>query len=383
MSAVTPTSPLSPTLPAIGPVDLASERAELGSALDEAVQRVLASGQFVLGPEVERFERAFAAYQGCAHGIGLASGTDALALALPALGVEPGDHVVTSPFTFFASAGSIAWMGCVPRFADVEEETGLLDVRAVEAAIDARTTCVMPVHLYGQLADVKALRALCDRKRLALLEDGAQAHGARRDGVRCGELGDAAGFSFYPTKNLGGAGDGGMTLTQREDVAKKLRRLRDHGSTVKYVHDEVGTNSRLAALQAAILSIKLPHLEAWNERRRAIAARYDAAFSSDERVRPLRAARGALHTYHQYTVRVRGKRSRDEVVAALRERGVIAGIHYPRPVHVQAAAAGWGYREGDFPVAERLAREVVCLPVHPFLSAAAQQRVVAALLASV
>jgi dTDP-4-amino-4,6-dideoxygalactose transaminase len=376
-------SPTAPALAPIGPVDLASERAELGPALEDAVRRVLHSGQFVLGPEVERFEREFAAFQGCAHGIGLSSGTDALALALPALGIRPGDHVLTSPFTFFASAGSIAWMDCVPRFADVEAETGLLDARAAAAAIDARTTCVMPVHLYGQLADVKALRALCDQRKLALLEDGAQAHGARRDGVRCGELGDAAGFSFYPTKNLGGAGDGGMTLTRREDVAARLRRLRDHGSSVKYIHDEVGTNSRLAALQAAILSVKLPHLERWNERRRATAARYDALFANDERVRPLRAAPGALHTYHQYTVRVRGRRSRDDVQVALRERGVIAGVHYPKPVHLQQAAAAWGYREGDFPVAEQLAKEVLCLPVHPFLRPEQVEHVASSLLAVV
>jgi dTDP-4-amino-4,6-dideoxygalactose transaminase len=384
MNAAPTSSPAVTQSPAtIGPVDLAYERAELGPALDEAVLRVMRSGQFVLGPEVERFEQAFAAYQHCAHGVGLASGTDALALALPALGVQPGDHVVTSPFTFFASAGSIAWMGCVPRFADVEEETGLIDARAVEAALDPQTTCVLPVHLYGQLADVRSLRVLCDRRKLVLLEDGAQAHGAKRDGVRCGELGDAAGFSFYPTKNLGGAGDGGITLTQREDVARRLRRMRDHGSSIKYVHDEVGTNSRLAALQAAVLTIKLPRLDAWNARRRANAARYDAAFAGDERLRPLRAAPGAEHTYHQYTLRVLGKRTRDEVVAGLRERGVIAGIHYPKPVHVQAAAAGWGYREGEFPIAECLAREVICLPVHPFLSEAALERVIAAVRACV
>jgi dTDP-4-amino-4,6-dideoxygalactose transaminase len=356
-----------PTKP-IAPIDLAAERAELGPALEDAVLRTLASGKYVLGPEVEALERAFAAHHGVKHGIGVATGTDALVLGLMALGVAPGDHVVTTPFTFFASAAAVALVGAKPILADVDPDTALLDPAAAERALDARTTCILPVHLYGQLCDLRAFRALADRRGLRLLEDGAQAHGARRDGLACGALADAGTFSFYVTKNLGAAGEGGMVLTQRDDVALELRRLRDHGSPQKYVHARVGTNSRLHALQAAILNVKLPHLERWNARRREHAARYDAAFAGSRTVLPLARAPGALHTFHQYTVRIRGERTRDQVLASLAERQISAAVHYPTPVHLQEAARPWGYGAGDFPHAERLAREVLCLPIHPFLS---------------
>jgi len=214
----------------IGVLDLAAERAQLGPALEEAVLRVLRSGQYVLGPEVERFERDFAQLCGVEHGVAVSTGTEALTLGLLALGVKPGDHVVTSPFTFFASAGTIAWIGARPLLADVEPETGLIDVRKAATAVDRKTSALLPVHLYGQLADVKGLRELADARGLALLEDGAQAHGATRDGFACGALGDAGTFSFYPTKNLGAAGEGGLVVTRRAEVAQALRQLRDHGS---------------------------------------------------------------------------------------------------------------------------------------------------------
>ena len=320
------------------------------------MQAVLESGHYVLGPEVERLEAAFAERCRVAHGVGVASGTDAIWLALRAVGVEPGDHVVTTPFTFFASAGCIALLGAVPRLADVEEDTALLDPAAAAAACDAKTRALLPVHLYGQMADVLALRRIADERGLALVEDAAQAHCAERDRVAVGELGDAATFSFYPTKNLGAAGEGGLVVTRRDDVAVSLRRLRDHGSPQKYVHAEVGTNSRLHALQAAVLNVKLPHLDAWNRRRRALAALYDEALAGSASVVPLRRVEGATHVYHQYTVRVRCGRGRDGVQAALAERGIASGVHYPAPVHLQEAARPWGYGPGDFPVAERLAR---------------------------
>jgi len=365
----------------ITPIDLAAERAELGPALDDAVLRTLASGKYVLGPEVEKLEQDFARLHGAKHGIGLATGTDALWLGLLALGVEPGDHVVTTPFTFFASAAAIALVGAKPVLADVDPETALLDPAAAEHALDARTTCLLPVHLYGQLADVRAFRALADRRGLRLLEDGAQAHGARRDGEACGTLGDAGTFSFYVTKNLGAAGEGGLVLTQRDDVALALRRLRDHGSPQKYVHARIGTNSRLQALQAAILNVKLPHLERWNARRRELAARYDAAFAGSRTVVPLARAPGATHAYHQYTVRIRGGRTRDQVLAGLAEQQIFAAVHYPTPVHLQEAARPWGYGPGDFPHAEALAREVLCLPIHPFLAPSEVERVAERVLA--
>jgi len=365
----------------IGPVDLAAERRELGPELDAAALRVLASGRFVLGPEVEGFERAFAAHHGVAHGVGVATGTDALVLGLLALGVEPGEGVVTTPFTFFASAAAIAWIGARPVLADVDPLTAQLDPAATERALDDNTRALLPVHLYGQLADVRAFRALADRRGLALLEDGAQAHGARRDGFACGALGDAGTFSFYVTKNLGAAGEGGMVLTRSAELAGRLRRLRDHGSSAKYVHAHLGTNSRLQALQAAILSVKLPHLERWNARRRALAARYDAGFEGSHTVVPLTVPAGSLHGYHQYTVRVRGGRTRDELQALLAARQITTGVHYPTPVHLQEAARPWGYGPGDFPHAEALAREVLCLPIHPFLEESDVDRVVESLLA--
>jgi dTDP-4-amino-4,6-dideoxygalactose transaminase len=365
----------------ITPVDLAAERAALGPALGEAVMRTLESGKYVLGPEVEAFERDFARLHGVAHGVGVGNGTDALWLGLLAVGVKPGDHVVTTPFTFFASAASIALIGARPILADVELDTALLDPARARAAIDARTTCILPVHLYGQLADMRALRAIADERRLAILEDGAQAHGARRDGHACGALGDAGTFSFYVTKNLGAAGEGGMVVSQRDDVARAMRQLRDHGSPAKYVHARLGTNSRLQALQAAILNVKLPNLERWNERRRALAQRYTRNFAGSAGVVPLRVAAGVVHGYHQYTVRVRCDRGRDAVAAALAAEQIFAGVHYPTPVHLQEAAKPWGYGPGDFPNAEALAREVLCLPIHPFLTDADVDRVSERLLA--
>lgn len=361
----------------IPPVDLTAERAELGGALTEALERVLESNAYVLGPEVERFERDFAAYQRAGHAVGVASGTDALVIGLKALGLQPGEGVLTSPFTFFASAGAVAWSGARPQLCDVELDTGLLDLERAREAVDEHTRFLLPVHLYGQLADVRGFRALADERGLVLFEDAAQAHGAEREGVRAGELGNAAAFSFYPTKNLGAAGEGGAVLCNDDCVRDALLRLRDHGSTAKYVHDEVGTNTRLQAMQAAVLSVKLPHLEGWNERRRRTASRYDAAFAGSDAITPLAVREGSTHVYHQYAVRVHGDAPRDQVLKGLHERRIFAAVHYPRPVHLQQAAAGWGYREGDFPAAERLAREVLCLPVHPFLAEADVERVIA------
>jgi len=365
----------------IQPIDLAAERAALGSAVHDAVLRVIDSGRYVLGPEVEAFERDFAALHGVRHGIGVASGTDALWLGLLAVGVRAGDRVITSPFTFFASAASIALIGAVVRLADVDYDSALLDPRQVEAAIDEKTTAILPVHLYGQLCDMRALRAIADQHRLRIVEDGAQAHGARRDGYACGAIGDAGAFSFYVTKNLGAAGEGGMLLTNQELAAITLRQLRDHGSPAKYVHERVGTNSRLHAIQAAILNVKLPFLERWNARRRELAARYERAFAGSETLAPMRLEPGSLHAYHQYAVRVRGPRTREQLAQRLLERKIVTSVHYPLPVHLQAAAKPWGYGPGDFPHAERLAREILCLPIHPFLSDADVDRVTEQLLA--
>lgn len=373
---------LAPFLAPIGPMDLASERAELGAALDEAVLRVVQSGQYILGPEVLAFEKEFARFQGAAEGIGVANGTDALVLCLKACCIGPGDEVITTPFSFFASAGAIAWVGATPRLVDVERGSALISVPAIEAAITPRTRAIVAVHLYGQLCDLKALRALCDRRKLFLIEDAAQAHGAERASVRAGQLGDLTAFSFYPTKNLGALGDAGMVLTRDADTAVRVRRLRDHGSPAKYVHQEIGTNSRLDAVQAAALRIKLPHLERWNHRRRELAARYAQAFAGHPGLVAPDTLPGSLPCWHQYSLRFKGGAAvRDHVKHELQTRGVTASIHYPTPIHLQpVAAALWNMRPGEHPEAEAWASEVLCLPIHPFLTPAQVDRIAEAIL---
>lgn len=363
----------------IAPLDLAAERAFLGPALEAAVLSVLRSGRYIQGPEVERFEADFARQSGVAHGVAVSSGTDALILGLRALGVGPGDEVVTSPFSFFASAAAIAWVGATPRLADVDPETALLDPGRAAAAVGPRTRALAPVHLYGQMADMRAFRALADKRGLAVLEDAAQAHGAARDGATPGTLGELAAYSFYPTKNLGAAGEGGLVSTNDAELARKLRELRDHGSPSKYVHTSIGTNARMHAFQGAVLNVKLPHLPAWNARRAELAARYDAAFRGSAYVKPLGRAPNAVHAYHQYTVRIEGGR-RDAVLQGLAAQGIAAGVHYPRPIHLHEAARPFGYGPGDFPVAEDLSLSVLCLPVHPFLEDAQGDRVAEAVL---
>lgn len=362
----------------IAPLDLQAERAQLGAPLEEAVLRVLRSGQYVLGPEVAAFEADFARLCRAQRVLGVASGTDALVLALKALGIGPGDRVLTTPFTFFASAGAIAWIGAQPVFADIDPRTALLTPEAAREVIEASAGSIralLPVHLYGQLCDMRGFRALADEFGIALIEDAAQSHAAERDGVRAGELGDATAFSFYPTKNLGAAGDGGAIAVRTAEIGETVARLRDHGMSAKYRHASVGTNSRLAALQAAVLNVKLPHLEQWNERRRSIAARYDAAFAQLPGIAPIRRAEGSTPVYHQYALRVDLASGRDALQARLAQRGISAAVHYPIAVHEQEAAAGWERPAAGFPEAEALAARVLCLPVHPFLSQADVERV--------
>jgi dTDP-4-amino-4,6-dideoxygalactose transaminase len=364
--------------PTIGAADFAAERQELGPALELALKRVLTSGQYIGGPEVEAFEREFAAFQGVSLGVGLGNGTDALVLCLKALDLKPGDEVLTTPFSFFSSAAAIAWAGAVPRFADVEPHSALLSPETLEAHLTPRTRAIVAVHLYGQLCDLVGLQQLCQRHGLHLIEDAAQAHGAERSGRRAGQGGGLAAFSFYPTKNLGALGDAGLVLSEDPVLANRLRRLRDHGSRAKYQHEELGTNSRLDALQAAALRVKLPHLERWNRRRAELAALYTERLADHGGLRVPQPAADSRPCWHQYALRIRaGSSQRDQLREQLAREGIACSVHYPQPIHLQPAASSWGYRSGQFPNAEAWAREVLCLPLHPFLSEAQVERVCA------
>jgi dTDP-4-amino-4,6-dideoxygalactose transaminase len=354
-------------------LDLHAQHASVGEALDTAIARVVAHGQFVQGPEVAEFEQSFAQFCETRYCIGTSNGTSAIDLVLRAAGIGPADEVVTTPFTFIATVEPILLRGARPVLADVDADTGLVAVDAVESAITPRTAALVPVHLYGQTVDLDAFRALADRHKLFLLEDAAQAHGARWRGRRAGSVGDASTFSFFPGKNLGAFGDAGCVTTNDEALARRVRKLRDHGRIDKYRHDELGTNARLDTLQAAVLSAKLPHLEKWNDLRRRHAEAYDDAFAAVAGAEPIRIADDALPVYHQYVVRLT---DRDEARAALAEVGIASAVHYPVPLHRQPALEG--FVSGDFPAAERLAREVLSLPVFPELSGKQRDSVVAA-----
>jgi dTDP-4-amino-4,6-dideoxygalactose transaminase len=344
-------------------VDVNAENASVGDALQATIARVVAHGRFLGGQEVSDFEQAFAEFCGTRHCVGTSSGTSAIELVLRAAGIGPADEVVTTPFTFIATVSPIVLAGARPVFADVDVRTGLIDLEAVEAAITPRTAAILPVHLYGQTVDLEAFSALAARHKLFLLEDAAQAHGARWLDRRAGSAGDAATFSFYPGKNLGAFGDAGCVTTDDDALAARIRKLRDHGRRDHYLHDEVGTNARIDTIQAAVLATKLSHLESWNEARRRHARAYDARFADVAEVEPILVADGALPIYHQYVVRLS---ARDAARAALAEAGIATGVHYPIPLHRQPALAEMSGCE--LPAADRLAAEVLSLPVFPELA---------------
>lgn len=355
-------------------VDLGAQYRALGRELEEAARRVLSSTRYILGPEVESFEREFAAACEAPHAIGVANGTDALALALRAVGVGSGDEVVTVANTFIATQEAIRDVGARPVFVDVDAATRTLDPALVEAALTPRTKAVIPVHLHGHPADLDPLLALTRDRGIAIVEDAAQAHGARYRGRAVGTLGDVAAFSFYPGKNLGAAGDAGAVVTTRADVAARVRSLRNHGRTAKYIHDEEGRNSRLDELQAALLRVKLPHLAAGNERRRALAARYSERLAG--RVEVPVPAGWATAVVHLYVVEVDG---RDALAAHLASLGIETGVHYPVPLHLQPASAYLGYARGRFPVSERQADRMLSLPIYPELTDEQQDLVIDAI----
>ena len=334
------------------------------------VRRVIESQHFILGPEVSEFEAEAAAYCGSKHAVGCASGSDALLLPLMALGVGPGDEVVTTPYSFFATAGAVWRTGARPVFVDIEPDTFNIDPAKIEAAITPRTKAIIPVHLYGQSADMDPISAIAAEHGLPVIEDAAQAIGAGYKGRRAGTLGDSSAFSFYPSKNLGGFGDAGMVTTDDPAMAKSVGRLRVHGMEPKYHHHEVGFNSRLDALQAAVLRVKLRHLDSWTEARRDVAARYRALFADDglDGLVTLPIERDEHHhVYNQFVVRVPSA-SRDGLRAHLTSRKIGTEIYYPIPLHLQNCFAALGHQPGDFPIAEAAARETIALPMYPELS---------------
>jgi dTDP-4-amino-4,6-dideoxygalactose transaminase len=350
-------------------LDLQAQYAAIRDEVRPAIDEVMASQRFIMGPQVRQLEEAVAAACQAKHGIACASGTDALLLSLKTLDLQAGDEVITSPFTFFATAGAITNAGGTPVFVDIDPVTFNLDLDLVEAAIGPRTKAIVPVHLFGQMVPMQRLMSLAREHGLAVVEDAAQAIGAKQhvDGTRrhAGELGTTGAFSFFPSKNLGGWGDGGMIVTQDDARAERLRRLRTHGGAKQYHHDEVGTNSRLDTLQAAVLLIKFAHLAEWNTARRANAERYSEAFRDLEPVTTPETAQGNEHIYHQYTIRI-GRR--DDLKDHLKTRGIGSAVYYPKALHVQPCFASLGYREGQLPEAERACSEVLSLPVYPELA---------------
>jgi dTDP-4-amino-4,6-dideoxygalactose transaminase len=344
-------------------VDLQRLHAGMGAALEGAFHTVVRDASFTLGEKVEAFENAFASYVGVRFAVGVGSGTDALLLALKACGVGPGDEVITAANTFAATAEAIVMTGARPVFVDVREDTLVMDLHAVASAITGDTRAIVPVHLYGQPVEMLPLMELARARGLTVIEDACQSHGAKCGGRRTGGIGRAGCFSFYPSKNLGALGDGGMVTTDDDEIADRVRLLRNHGEDGSRLHVEQGYCTRLHALQAAFLSEKLPYLDEWNALRVRAATFYDDMLSSADVVPPQRGP-GGTHVYHLYVVRVR---DRDRVRRELGEMGIQTGIHYAVPLHLEPAFAGLGYSAGDFPVAERAAESIISLPMYPYI----------------
>lgn len=357
-------------------LDLAAQHRSLATDVEAAVQRVLRSQRFILGPEGEALEREIAAYTGCKHAVGLSSGTDAVLVALMAIGVGPGDEVVTTPYTFLGTVTSIARLGARAVFVDIDRDTYNLDVSRVEAAISPRTRCILPVHLFGQMADMTSLAEIARRRDIALIEDAAQAIGASLDERQIGAYSLAATLSFFPSKNLGGAGDGGMLLTNDEGLAKIVRLLRNQGQSPKYFSTVVGGNFRLDEIQAAILRVKLPHLDTWASARRRNAAAYREAFASRALPQGLLElpyeVDGAHHIYNQFVVRTP---RRDELKAFLADANIASEVYYPQPMHLQVCFSHWGGSAGQFPLAEEASCETLALPIYPELRPSQLERI--------
>ncbi len=366
-------------------VDLAPLHQPIQPQIEQAIHAVLQRGDYVMGQAVNEFEQAFSKACGAAHGVGVACGTDAIALGLQACGIGHGDEVLLPANTFVATLIGVLRCGATPVLVDCDPKTALIDLAAAERAITPRTRAIVPVHLYGQMVSPCLLRDLAHTYELVIFEDAAQAHLAEREGVRAGAIGLAAAFSFYPSKNLGALGDGGMVVTKDEAIATKLRSLRNYGAPRKYFHTEFGTNSRLDSIQAAILNVKLPHLHSWNRDRAQIAEQYNALLKPlhSRGFVPIQNQSGKGHVYHLYVMRLlkseQGLIDRETLQERLEAQGIQTGIHYPLPCHLQPAFKKLGYREGDFPVSESLCQEIVSLPMFPGLTEAQVIQVVGAI----
>ncbi|MDI6736347.1 MAG: DegT/DnrJ/EryC1/StrS family aminotransferase [bacterium] len=357
-------------------LDLKAQYAGISEEIDCAVSKVIQSGTFILGENVQRLEEEIASFCNTKHGLGVASGTDALLLSLMACNVRRGDEVITSPFTFIATAEVIVLLGAKPVFVDINPKTYNIDPAHIKEMITPKTKAIIPVHLYGQPADMDRILACARGHNLVVIEDAAQAIGAKYKGKMVGEMGDACGFSFFPAKNLGAYGDGGMITTNNEELAKKIRMLRTHGSQVKYHHELIGTNSRLDELQAAILRVKLKRLNEWTNKRQRIAQIYTQAFMNTEIITPF-VEEFNSPVYNQYTIRVK---DRDGLIAHLKKSGVDTAIHYPIPLHLQPAFSYLGYKAGDFIESEQASKEVLSLPIYPELTDEQLETVISAVL---
>ncbi|HEV8537200.1 MAG TPA: DegT/DnrJ/EryC1/StrS family aminotransferase [Candidatus Limnocylindria bacterium] len=356
-------------------VDLRAQYATIRDDVRRAIDEVLESMQLTIGPNVRAFDQEFASYIGTKHAIGVGSGTDALQLAIRACGVSSGDEVITVSFTFFATVEAILYANARPILVDVDERTQLMDLSAVAAAVTPRTKAIVPVHLYGRTVDLKPLRQIAQDRSIIIIEDAAQAHGAMLDdGNKAGTAGRVNCFSFYCSKNLGAYGEAGSITTNDDRLAEELRALREHGQSTRYYHPVVGYNARLDEIQAAVLRIKLRHLERWNARRRELARMYDERLRGTGVIAPEIPPDIRRHVFYTYTVRVPGGR-RDDLRKYLGERGIGTQIHYPIPIHLQQSAEFLGYRKGDMPVTEKLASEVLSLPMYPELTDEQLERV--------
>jgi dTDP-4-amino-4,6-dideoxygalactose transaminase len=364
-------------------VDLKLQHQLIHTQIQQAIETILQQGDFILGKALAEFEVAFAKASGAEYGVGVASGTDAIALGLQACNIGAGDEVILPVNTFVATLIGVLQAGAKPILVDCDPATALIDVAAAAKAVTPRTKAIIPVHLYGQMVSPQQLRDFAEQYNVLIFEDAAQAHLAHREGYTAGSLGVAAAFSFYPSKNLGALGDGGMLLTNDADIAQKTARIRNYGSSQKYVHLEMGTNSRLDTLQAAILLEKLPHLPQWNRDRLSIAQQYDLELAplAAAGIIPMHNQSGAGHVYHLYVIRVTDACpvERQQIQAELTAAGIQTGIHYPIPCHLQPAFTNLGYQSGDFPQAEKLAQEILSLPMYPGLSHSQIREVVAAI----